>query len=80
MVGPILGTYSKVASWFVSSATYATEEASSRWSGIRGVCLRGHKNFLSLHRSSVSMTTVMMMADAYTLTVHVCLGEGGGKM
>ena len=76
MVGPILGTNSKVASWFVSSATYATEEASSRWSGSRGVCMGWCKNFLS----SIRMTTMMMMADAYTLTEHVCLGEGGGKM
>ena len=74
VVGPILGANSKVASWFVSSATYAIEEASSRWSGSRGVCLGGHKSFLS----SIRMTMVMMMmADAYMLTVHVCLGEGG---
>ena len=73
MVGPILGTNSKVASWFVSSAAYATEEASSRWSGSRGVCMGWRKNFLS----SIRMTTMMMMmAGAYMLTVW---GREGGR-
>ena len=70
MVGPILGANSNDASWFVSSCTHVSEEASSRCS--RRVHLGGHKVFLSLHRSSVSMTTVMMMMGTYMPTVHVC--------
>ena len=72
MVGPILGTNSNDASWFVSSRTHVSEEASSRGSGGRGMRLGGHKVFLSLHISSVSMTKVMMMAGTYMPTVHVC--------
>ena len=79
-IGPILGAYSNDASWFVSSATYASEEASSRWSGSRGVCLGGHHIFFSFH-SSPSMPTVvmavMMMLDVHILTVYICVLGGG---
>ena len=72
MVGPIVGANSNDASWFVSSRTRVSEEACSRCSGSRRVHLGGHKVFFSLHRSSVSMTTVMMMMGTYMPTVHVC--------
>ena len=81
-ISRILGANSNDASWFVSSATYASEEASSQWSGSRGVCLGGHHIFFSFH-SSPSMPTVMMvvmmMLSVHILTVYICvLGKGGG--
>ena len=79
MIAPILGENSNDASRFVS-CTHASDEASLRWSGSRIlVCLGGHKVFLSSHiSSSVRMTRMMMIVGASMLTVHVCLGGGGG--
>ena len=82
-ISRILGAYSNDASWFVSSATYASKEASSRWSSSRGVCLGGHHIFLSFH-SSPSMPTVvmamMMMLSVHILTVYICVLGGEGEL